>query len=143
VRNPRHGGRHHEPARAVKRENGGAEPARGGAGRASPGAFRSRHHRIGDGEVIEAGFVGPVVEVVIRQAIGGIGGARRLGVTVGSPKCSRICRITAGRSMTEMIFIVPPQGGTYHRMSCTIMSPLPRHPECAMAELATPAGILV
>jgi len=42
---------------------------------------------------------------------GASGGARRLGVTVGSPKWSRICRMTAGRSMTEMIFIVPPHRG--------------------------------
>ncbi len=68
------GGRYHRPARAVKRQTAGAALARGGAGQASPGAFRSRHHRIGDGEVIEAGFVGPVAGGVIRVTPGGIGG---------------------------------------------------------------------
>jgi len=50
-----------------------------GLGQTDPCALHSRHHRIGDGEVIEAGFVGPVAEVVIRQAIGGIRGGPEAG----------------------------------------------------------------
>ena len=56
-----------------KRSTGSAEAAWGGAGRASAGAFRSRHHRIGDGEVIEAGFIRPLAGVVSRRALGRIG----------------------------------------------------------------------
>ncbi len=66
-------------------------------------------HRIGDGEVIKDRFVRPLSRLVSRLTPGGIGRARSLGATAGRPRWSRICRVMADRSITEMTFIVPPQ----------------------------------
>ena len=49
--NARTTGRYHQPTGGVKRNTGGSVPAGGGGGQANPCAFRSCHHRIGDGEV--------------------------------------------------------------------------------------------
>ncbi len=50
-------------------EDGGAAPAQGGARQASPEAVRSRQHRIGDGEIVQDGFVRPLARLVRRQAL--------------------------------------------------------------------------
>jgi hypothetical protein len=54
-------------------ESASAKPAGGRAGQASPGAFRSRHRKIGEGEVVKERFIGPLAGVVSRQVIGRIG----------------------------------------------------------------------
>jgi hypothetical protein len=66
---------------------------------------------IREGEVVNDLFVGPLAGVVTARSIGGSGGARRLGAPVGRPKWSRICRTTARRSITAMIFIGPAHCG--------------------------------
>ena len=58
-----------------------------GAGADRPCAFRSRHHRISDGEVIKAWFVRPLAGVVSRQAIGRIGRAQDRRISSG-PRAS-------------------------------------------------------
>ncbi len=79
-------------------------------------AFRPRNHRIGNGEGVQDQFVGPLMGVVTRQAVGLVRGPRRLAAPVGRPRCrgfvassaERICRTPTDRSIAAMRFIVPP-----------------------------------
>ena len=87
-------------------------------GQTRPSALRLCGRRIGDREVVQERFVGPLTGVVTRQAVGLVGGrteARRSGgeaqVLEDLPDLPAGRQATAGRSMTAMTFIVPPHCG--------------------------------
>jgi hypothetical protein len=93
---------------ACQAEVRGPEHARRLAGQTKASALPQRAGRIGAGEVVHDRFGGPLAGLVSRQALGLVGGARRLAAPVWRPTCWRIWRTTVGHSMTARAGIVPP-----------------------------------